>query len=100
MSPDGAYLADYYEITGGTQIKVFSLAENKYIYSTTLPASQSVNDGTYGMGCNTSIKFDDNDTLTYTIFDASKPNDGEAPYPVITKKKKTFPTVMQMFPSQ
>jgi hypothetical protein len=100
MSPDGAYLADYYEITGGTQIKVFSLAENKYIYSTTLPASQSVNDGTYGMGCNTSIKFDDNDTLTYTIFDASKPNDGEAPYPVITEKKKTFPTVIQMFPSQ
>ncbi len=99
-SPDGAYLADDYDVSGKTQIKVFSLADNKYVWSTTLPASQSVNDGTYGMGCNSSLKFDNDDTLTYTIFDASKPSDGQIPYTAITDKKQPFPTVTQMFPAK
>ena len=88
-SPDNVYMADSINNPdNSTELRVFNLDQNKTVYTLNFPTTQSLGDGTNGMGCNSSVSWDKDkgDTLTYTVYDASKQSDGETPYLTIEEK--------------
>jgi hypothetical protein len=72
ISNDNSYIADDYTASSTVEVKVFSLEADKYIYSTDLLPTESLNNGQDGMSCDDGFTWNNNDELSYTIYDASQ----------------------------